>query len=82
MEMQVSLSHNHAHHGSMCTDKRTRVGGEEATARRSRKKARWYNGWRKDDKVTRRGQTILKHSLPGSCQYSTQGGQSNTQDGQ
>ena len=38
MEMQVSLSHNHAHHGSMCTDGRTRVGGEEATARRSRRR--------------------------------------------
>ena len=36
--MQVSLYHHHAHHGSMCTDGRTRVGGEEATARRSRKK--------------------------------------------
>ena len=36
--MQVSLSHNHAHHDSMCTDGRTRVGGEEATARRSRKR--------------------------------------------
>ena len=36
--MQVSLSHNHAHHDGMCTDGRTRVGGEELTARRSRKK--------------------------------------------
>ena len=38
MVVHVSLSHNHAHHDSMCTDRRTRVGGEEATAKRSKKK--------------------------------------------
>ena len=37
------------------------------------KGTRWYNRWRVVDKVTRRRQTILRHSFPCSCEYNMLG---------
>ena len=70
--MQVSLSHNHAHHDSMCTDRRTRVGGE-GDSQEVQKKGTLVQRVAEDDKMTRKRQTMLRSSLPCSCEYNMLG---------